>query len=58
MGATNLHIYISVSDPDSLGPVPVRIQGFAGQNLEKIYSWEKNLIFVIKNFNLPIPRPP
>ncbi len=44
------------TDPD---PDPIRIQGFNDQKLEKNNSWKKNYIFfLIKNCNLPIPRPP
>ncbi len=43
------------SDPD---PDPIRIQGFNDQKLEKNYSWKFFYIFLIKNYNLPIPRPP
>ncbi len=42
------------TDPD---PDPIRIQGFNDQKLKKNYSWKKKN-FVIKNCNLPIPRPP
>jgi hypothetical protein len=37
------------TDPD-----PIRIQGLE----EKIYSKKKLNFFWIKNYNLPIPRPP
>ncbi len=44
------------TDPD---PDPIRIQGFYDQKLEKKILAEKNYIFFwIKNYNLPIPRPP
>ncbi len=41
-------------DPD---PDPIRIQGFDDQKLTKNYSW-KFLFYFIKNYNIPIPRPP
>ncbi len=41
------------TDPD-----PIRMQGFDDQQLGKIYSWKKIKFFLIKNYNLPIPRPP
>jgi hypothetical protein len=43
-------------DPD---PDPIRIQGFNDQKLKKKLQLKifKNF-FLIKNFNLPIPRPP
>ncbi len=56
----------SVSDPYSFDtdlnklntdPDPIRIQGFDDQKLENIYK-KKILFFKIKNYNLPIPRPP
>ncbi len=34
----------------------IRIQGFDDPKPKKISSW-KNIIFFIKNWNLPIPRP-
>jgi hypothetical protein len=42
----------SNTDPD-----PIRIQGFNDQKMKKIRA-EKKKIFKIKNYNLPIPRPP
>jgi hypothetical protein len=38
--------------------VPIRIQGFDDQKLEKIYSWKKTYFFFIKIYDLPIPRAP
>ncbi len=46
------------TDPDL---DPIRIQGFDDQNFDKIYSWKKIIkysIYLIKNCNLPIPKPP
>ncbi len=49
-----IRIRIRIPDPD-----PIRIQGLNDQKLEKNYSWKKvNFFFIIKNCNLPIPRPP
>jgi hypothetical protein len=46
------------TDPDT-DPDPIRIQGFNDQKLKKNNSWQKKLnFFLIKNCNLPIPRPP
>jgi hypothetical protein len=46
----------SGSNPD---PDPIRIQGFNDQKLEKKITAENLvLFFLIKNCNLPIPRPP
>ncbi len=42
------------TDPD---PVPIRVQGFNDQKLKKITVENKKNI-LIKNYNLPIPRPP
>ncbi len=40
-------------------PDPIRIQGFSDQKLKNNYSWKFFFIFfLIKNCNLPIPRPP
>ncbi len=39
-------------------PMRIQIQGFYDRKLEKIYSWKKWVIFLIKNCNLVIPRPP
>ncbi len=48
--------YGSGSNPD---PDPIRIQGFNDQKLKKNKSWKKKFnFFLIKNCNLPIPRPP
>ncbi len=38
-------LFIRVTDPHSFDPDPIRIQGFDGQRLEKIYNWKKNYIF-------------
>jgi hypothetical protein len=43
------------TDPD---PDPIRIQGFHDQKLKKITAEKKLNYFLIKNCNLPIPRPP
>jgi hypothetical protein len=43
------------TDPE---PIRIRIQGFNDQKLKKNYSWKKLTFFWIKNYNLPIPRPP
>jgi hypothetical protein len=46
------------TDPDP-DPDPIRIQGFNGQKMKKKITAEKKVnFFLIKNFNLPIPRPP
>jgi hypothetical protein len=38
---------------------PIRIQGFDDQKLEKIAAGLKIiLLFLVKNYYLPIPRPP
>jgi hypothetical protein len=50
----NQHLRLN-TDPD---PDPIRIQGFNEKKLEKNYSRKKNLVFLIKNCNLPIPRLP
>ncbi len=41
------------TDPD-----PIRIQGFNDQKFKKIPAEKKIKFFFIKNYNLPIPRPP
>jgi hypothetical protein len=41
-----------------LGWIPIRIQGFNDQKMDKNYSWKNIKFFLIKNYNLPIPRPP
>jgi hypothetical protein len=41
------------TDPD-----PIRIQGFYDQKWEKNTAEKKIKFFWIKNYNLPIPRPP
>ncbi len=43
------------TDPD---PDPIRIQGFNDQKLKKNLQLKKKKKFLIKNCNLPIPRPP
>jgi hypothetical protein len=43
------------TDPD---PDPIRIQGFNDQKLKKITAENFFYFFLIKNCNLPIPRPP
>jgi hypothetical protein len=44
------------TNPD---PDPIRIQGFNDQKLKKKLQLKKKLnFFLIKNCNLPIPRPP
>ncbi len=45
------------TDPDP-DPDPIRIPGFNDQKLEKITAENFLLFFLIKNCNLPIPRPP
>ncbi len=47
------------TDPDT-DPDAIRIQGFNDQKLKKKITAEKkkNNNFLIKNCNLPIPRPP
>ncbi len=37
--------------------IRIQIQGFDDQKFDKIYSWKKTYIFLIKNCFL-IPRPP
>jgi hypothetical protein len=44
-------------DPDT-DPDPIRIQGFNDQKMEKITAEKKIKFFLIRNCNLPIPRPP
>jgi hypothetical protein len=46
-------------------PIRIRIQsgsntdpGFLRPKIEKNLQGKKSLIFLIKNYNLPIPRPP
>ncbi len=51
-GVPDLALFL-IADPDP----QVGIQGFDDQKLEKIYSWKKLDIFLIKNCNLVIPRP-
>jgi hypothetical protein len=48
------------TDPDTdPNPDPIRIQGFNDQKLKKKKQLKKKLnFFLIKNCNLPIPRPP
>jgi hypothetical protein len=41
-----------------LYPDPIRIQGFNDQKLKKNTAEKKVNFFWIKNYNLPIPRPP
>jgi hypothetical protein len=41
-----------------LGRIPIRIQGFNDQKLKKITAGKKTKFFLIKNYNLLIPRPP
>jgi hypothetical protein len=44
------------TDPD---PDPIRIKGFNDQKLKKKTAGKKIIFFfLIKNCNLPIPRPP
>jgi hypothetical protein len=45
------------TDPDT-DPDPIRIQGFNDQKLKKKQLKKKLNFFLIKNCNLPIPRPP
>jgi hypothetical protein len=46
------------TDPDT-DPDPIRIQGFNDQKLKEKKQLKKNKKnFLIKNCNLPIPRPP
>jgi hypothetical protein len=45
----------SNTEPD---PDPIRIQGFNDQRLKNITAEKKIKFFFIKNYNLPIPRPP
>jgi hypothetical protein len=55
---------IRIRDPDTIWipvPVPIRIQVFFPRVLmtkkEKNLEVEKKIFFLIKNYNLPIPRP-
>ncbi len=41
-----------------LGWIPIRIQGFYNQKFKKMYSGKKSDKFLIKTYNLLIPRPP
>jgi hypothetical protein len=41
----------------NIDPDPIRIQGFNDQKLKKITA-EKITNFWIKNYNVPLPRPP
>ncbi len=52
-----------LSGSSILGWIPIRIQYGSGSRvlmtkIEKNYSWKKLNFFLIKNFNLSIPRPP
>ncbi len=49
--------YSFFTDPDP-DPDPIRIQGFNDQKLKKITAENFFYFFLIKNCNLPIPRPP
>ncbi len=69
----NILICARVADPHSFHPDPdpaeyrsgsntdtdpIRIQGFNDQKLKKITAEKKLNFFLIKNYNLPITRPP
>ncbi len=46
------------TDPDTV-PDPIRIQGFNDQKMKEKKQLKKKLnFFLIKNCNLPFPRPP